>query len=85
MDVPAWLSVWSVLKRRYQYRNKGRSEMPDDWVEKIDPLFFKYVLLFRIKSRKDVTDGIEKHRHDMLDIFTFKSRKAAYKWLSKLL
>ena len=81
MDVPTWLSVWSVLKRRWQYRSKTRAEMPDDWVEKIDPIFFWYVLQFRSKSRKDVVEGIQQHKHDKLQILTFKSRKAAYEWL----
>jgi adenylate kinase family enzyme len=82
LDIPTWLSVWSVLKRRFQFRNKQRAEMPSDWVEKIDPIFFKYVLLFRIKSRKDVVAGIEKYRHKNLEVITFTSRKAAYKWLA---
>lgn len=57
--------------------------MPNDWVERINPVFFKYVVLFRIKSRKDVLAGIEKYKHDNLEIITFKSRRAAYKWLAK--
>jgi adenylate kinase family enzyme len=84
MDMPSWLSTWSVLKRRLQYRRKKRQEMPDDWKEKLDPEFFKYVLLFRIKSRKDVVDGIERYRHKALRVVTFKSRKAAYRWLGQL-
>lgn len=55
--------------------------MPDDWVERIDPVFFKFVVLFRHKSRKDVLAGIEKYRHPNLKVITFKTRKAAYKWL----
>jgi len=58
--------------------------MPAEWKEKIDPIFFKYVLLFRVKSRKDVVDGIEKYKHNNLEIVHFKSRKAAYEWLKKL-
>lgn len=84
MDIPSWLSTWSVLKRRYQYRNKKREEMPDDWKEKIDPIFFKYVVLFKVKSRKDVVNGIEKYKHKNLQVIHFKSRKAAYKWLDSL-
>jgi len=84
MDMPASLSIWSVLKRRVQYRKRRRSEMPAEWKEKIDPIFFKYVLLFRVKSRKDVVDGIEKYKHNNLEIVHFKSRKAAYEWLKKL-
>ena len=81
MDMPSWLSIWSVLKRRFQFRKKKRVEMPDDWNEKIDPVFFKFVVLFRIKSRKDVLAGIEKYRHANLEVITFKTRNAAYKWL----
>ncbi len=84
MDMPAWLSIWSVIRRRVQYHNKLRAEMPDDWVEKINPVFFKFVVMFRIKSRKDVLAGIEKYKHKDLEILTFKSRKAAYKWLDEL-
>ena len=84
MDIPSWLSTWSVIKRRVQYRNKKRNEMPDEWKEKIDPVFFKYVVLFRIKSRKDVIKGIEKYKHENLEVIQFKSRKAAYKWLESL-
>ena len=84
MDMPSWLTIWSVLKRRIEYRNKKRLEMPDDWVEKINLVFFKFVVMFRINSRQDVLDGIEKYKHKNLEIITFKSRKAAYKWLDKL-
>ncbi len=84
LDMPTLLSIWSVLKRRLEYRNKKRQEMPDQWKEKIDPTFFKYVVLFRIKSRKDVLNGIEKYKHDDLEILHFKSRKSAYKWLDSL-
>lgn len=84
MDMPSWLSTWSVLKRRFQYRNKKRDEMPDEWKEKLDPIFLKYVVLFRIKSRKDVVNGIEKYRHNDLNVLHFKTRKAAYRWLDSI-
>jgi len=83
LDVASWVSIWSIVKRRIQSRSKRRVEMPDDWVEKIDPVFFKFVVLFRIKSRKDVVAGIETYKHDNLEILTFKTRKAAYEWLKQ--
>lgn len=58
--------------------------MPDDWKEKIDPLFLKYVFLFRIKSRKDVVNGIEKYKHKNLEILHFKTRRDAYRWLDTI-
>ena len=57
--------------------------MPDDWIEKIDSIFFRFVILFRIRSRKDVLAGIEKYKHANLEDITFKTRRAAYKWLQK--
>jgi len=78
LDMPSWLSTWSVIKRRVQYRDKKRDEMPDGWKEKIDPVFFKYVVLFKLKSRKDVMNGIEKYKHKNLNILHFKTRKSAY-------
>jgi adenylate kinase family enzyme len=81
LDMPPWLSVWSVLKRRFQYSNKGRAEMPADWVERINLEFFKYVVMFNIKSRKNITNGISKYNHENLNVLTFKKRKDAYKWL----
>ncbi len=84
MDMPSLQSTWSVLKRRVQYRNKKRSEMPDDWTEKINMEFLKYVVLFRIKSRKDVVNGINTYRHKDLTVLQFTSRRAAYRWLAQL-
>lgn len=84
MDMSSWLSTWSVIKRRIQYRNKKRDEMPDEWKEKIKPIFFKYVILFRIKSRKDVINGVEKYKHKNLEVIRFKTRRAAYKWLDQI-
>ena len=58
--------------------------MPADWVEKINPEFFKYVVLFKIKSRKNITNGISKYNHENLNVMIFKKRKDAYKWLEQL-
>jgi len=81
MDMPSWLSIWSVIIRRYQFRNKRRAEMPDDWVEKISPDFLKCGILFRFKSRKNVLSGKKKYKQNNLKIITFKNRKSAYKWI----
>lgn len=45
-DLPKFYSIYGVLKRRVTYRNKKRQEMPDDWQEKVDWIFFKYILSF---------------------------------------
>lgn len=42
-DYPRYISVWRTLKRRAQYHNKLRPEMPANWQEKISPEFMKFV------------------------------------------
>jgi adenylate kinase family enzyme len=51
LDYPTYISAGRVLKRRFQYRNKVRDEMPSTWKEKIEPQFMKFVLTFKRKQR----------------------------------
>ncbi len=59
-DYPRWLTMYRVIKRRWQFNNKKRLEMPDDWVEKVDWEFLKYVWRFKGKSHSKITAALEK-------------------------
>jgi adenylate kinase family enzyme len=84
LDIPTRVTMWSVIKRLFKYRNKKRPEMPESWEEKFNFEFIKYVLFFNWKSRPKLVNEIERYRHEKLDVNVFKSRKEAYKWLKKL-
>jgi adenylate kinase family enzyme len=81
LDFPKTIYVYRVLKRRVQYRNKVRPEMPSDWKERIEPAFFKYVLSFH-KLQKPSYDE-ELSRHDGR-VITFKKPSDVKKFTAQL-
>lgn len=49
LDYPLCIRMYGLFKRRWEYRNKLRADAPEDWQEKIDWEFFKFVWSFRRK------------------------------------
>jgi adenylate kinase family enzyme len=84
LDVSTAQSLWSIIKRRYVYRKTKRPEMPDDWQDKLNWEFVRYVLRFKKDSRQKLVNEIEKYTHQNLAVHIFKSRRQANKWLVKL-
>lgn len=84
LDVSILESLWSIVKRRYMYRNKKRPEMPEDWNEKLNIEFVRYVYRFKKDSRQKLLNEIAQNKHPDLDIHIFKKRKQAYQWLENL-
>jgi adenylate kinase family enzyme len=84
LDIPTFITFWSVIKRRITYSPSKRPEMPTDWQEKINFEFLKYVLRFKKYSRKKLLSEIEKYKHKNLEVHIFTSRKQAYKWLDNI-
>jgi adenylate kinase family enzyme len=73
LDFPRHTYIYRVFKRRFQHRNKKRTEMPDYWVEKIDWGFFKYVWRFH-KTQRPLINEIIREFSDK-NIATIKSKK----------
>lgn len=44
LELPLWLCLWRVLKRRIQYRNKTRPDMAPGCPEKLDFAFLKFIV-----------------------------------------
>jgi adenylate kinase family enzyme len=80
LDYPQILATWRVIKRRIQYHNKTRPEMPLGWKEKIDPAFFRYVVNFRRKQRPGMYDALS--RHQSKNIVILKSSRQTEHFLS---
>lgn len=67
-DFPKTVSVYRTLKRRVQYRNKLRPEMPADWREKIDPKFMKFVWNFNKTERPLIYDQLANYNDENIVI-----------------
>lgn len=54
LDYPRWLCIWRTFKRRLEYHNKLRSDMPEGWVEKIGWNFLKFIWSYNYVERPKV-------------------------------
>jgi len=65
LDMPRWLCLYRVLKRRIMYHNKTRPDMNEECPEKIDFEFVKWVWNYRKRSRVNTLrrlEQVEKHK-----------------------
>src|ERR1035438_9231421 len=58
-DFPLYLRMYGIFKRRLEFRNKKRKDMPNDWRETADWEFVKFVWNFRKKYNHKITDIID--------------------------
>ena len=79
-DFPRRKSLHGVIKRRIQYRNKRREEMPSDWQEKANLKFLLFVWRFRKNNRVKTLKAIEASSGKNIIMFT--NRKQVNKYLS---
>lgn len=82
LDYPRWRAIRGVYKRRFQYRDKLRSDMPEGWEEKVPLDFFMFVWRFNKKYRPDIINELEsKHGKKVI---VFRSPKDADRYLKML-
>lgn len=63
LQVPLWLCLWRVFKRRIQYRKQPRPDMAPGCPEKIDRAFLKFIVTTyhsRQKSQRQLIEEFSK-------------------------
>src|SRR5665213_2454500 len=81
-DIPRRICFYRILKRWIYYRNRKRDEMPDDWAEKLDPEFLKYVWYFKKRSRPKILNQVNIHKNE--NVLIFKKSKTAEDYLGSI-
>jgi adenylate kinase family enzyme len=92
LDLPRWLCVYRVAKRRFHYRNKRRDDMPSDWTEKANIAFLKYVWHFNRHDKPKLVSEINKHvaidknndKNHAKDVLIFHNSQDAERYLAQL-
>ncbi|MCL6604602.1 MAG: DNA topology modulation protein [Paenibacillus sp.] len=59
LDMPRWLCMYRILKRRVMYHKKSRPDMNEECPEKIDFEFIKWVWNYRKRSRIKTIEKLE--------------------------
>ena len=81
LDYPRYLCLWRMLKRRLQFHSSTRQEMPEDWREKIDYGFLRYVWRFKRYSRPKIMQALP---DDITEVIIFNGPSEAAKYLEML-
>jgi adenylate kinase family enzyme len=76
MDMPRWLCMYGILKRRVMYHNKTRGDLNEGCPEKIDFEFVKWVWNYRKRSRGKTIEKLEKVKEHKR-VIVLRSRKEA--------
>lgn len=82
LDYARWRALLGAYKRRIQFRNKLREDMPDGWQEKIDWQFFKFIWGFNEHYRPDIISAIE--QGTARSVITFRKPSEAAEYLESL-
>ncbi|MGM8215481.1 DNA topology modulation protein [Bacillaceae bacterium W0354] len=72
-DLPRWICMLQIFKRRIQYWNKKRPDF-NGGKEKLNLEFINYVWRFRKNKRPKIVKLIESIKHQK-DVYTIRSRK----------
>ena len=83
LDMPRWLCLYRVLKRRVIYHKKTRPDMNEGCPEKIDFEFMKWVWNYRKRSRGNILTRLENVKGQK-EVLIVKTRKTAEEILRTL-
>ncbi|WP_411343302.1 DNA topology modulation protein [Paenibacillus sp. WLX1005] len=83
LDMPRWLCLYRVIKRRIQYHGKSRPDMNAGCNEKIDWAFIKWIWNYRKRSRLQTLDRLRKVEGDK-QIITIRNSQQLHTFLKQL-
>lgn len=78
LDMPTWLCLYRVIRRRFQDARKQRSDLPDGCTERLRPLYLLKMLAFRQKDRRLLLSKIqsyEKNEQKGKSIYQLRTQK----------
>ncbi|HEY5442373.1 MAG TPA: hypothetical protein VIJ68_02455 [Candidatus Saccharimonadales bacterium] len=81
-DIPRRICFYRIFKRWMYYRDRKRDEMPDDWAEKLDPEFLKYVWHFSKRSKPKILTQVNAHKNK--NVLIFNKSKTAEDYLESI-
>jgi len=80
LDVPRWVSLYSVVRRRIANHNKTRADMAPGCPEKLDLGFLRWIWQGPQRTRRTL-EQLQDYPH--LELRVFKTREAAWNWLER--
>lgn len=81
LDYPTYISIWRAIKRRVQYREKVRDDMPSTWKERLGMDFFVFILKFNLLIAPRMRELLKSYNDK--DVIILRSPRQAKTFLAK--
>jgi adenylate kinase family enzyme len=83
LDMPRYLCIYRIIKRRIQYHGKTRADLNEQCPEKLDWIFFNWVWNFKKRSRPRILEHLKEVK-DEKEVLIIKSRKEVKELISRM-
>jgi adenylate kinase family enzyme len=83
LDIPVWVCLFRVVKRRIKYHGKTRPDMGKDCPERLHPEFLTWILAFRKTKRPILLQKLEQVK-SIKNVYHFTTRKEIKQFLEKI-
>jgi adenylate kinase family enzyme len=83
LDMPRWLCVCRILRRRVRYYGRSRPDLDPGCPEKIDREFFSWVFHWHRRNRPRVLERIAEHGPGKT-VVTLRPRREVRAWLDRV-
>lgn len=64
LDMPTYVCLWRVVKRRFAHQGRARAEMPDDCHERLSWRFLGWIASYRQSKRPGILSALSRLRAD---------------------
>lgn len=83
LDMPRWLCMYRIVKRRIQYHGRTRPDLNEDCPEKLDIGFLKWVWDYRKRNRVKTLEKLEQVKQHK-KVVIIRNKKQLEEWVEQL-
>lgn len=84
LELPLYLCLYRVVKRRIRYHRQTRPDMGKECPEKLDWEFLKYIVTTYRRRKVDMRGRMRRYVEEGKKVFRFQSRRQIQDFLQKL-
>lgn len=83
LDMPRWLCMYRIVKRRIQYHGRTRPDLNKDCPEKLDIGFLKWVWNYRKRNRVKTLEKLKQVKQHK-KVVIIRNKKQLEEWIEQL-
>ncbi|MGV7117717.1 DNA topology modulation protein [Paenibacillus kyungheensis] len=83
LDMPRWLCMYRIVKRRIQYHGRTRPDLNEDCPEKLDIGFLKWVWNYRKRNRIKTLEKLKQVKEHQ-KVVIIRNKKQLEEWIEQL-